>query len=176
MHHALLAFLSVWNLFGLLSSEKGEITQLNATFANGGVNVLCRMTGLDRGLLWKSLASGEEVVFTFHLGFYRERRFWFNETLHEVDVNQSLSYNNLTRQFLGRSEGLGRSEVLFGDLDSALQWLSTLKGRITPPDFAGWQKSTIVLQVKVLMEKRRLLFVVPYETVSPVKRVKLYCP
>ena len=40
---------------------------------------------------------------------------------------------------------------------------------------ASWKGTTVFLQVKTTMEKRRVLYVIPFETVSPAKRVRVRC-
>ena len=175
MSHVLPVILSVWNLFGLLTSEKGSIGHLAAACSNGGVTVSFQLEGLDRAAFWKALSSGEEVVFNTHFTFYRERRFWLDETLFEAELTRTLNYNNLTRQFRGHSEGMRHPDVLFNDMDSSLAWLRSFSGVFSPPDVASWKGTTVFLQVKTTMEKRRVLYVIPFETVSPAKRVRVRC-
>lgn len=172
----LIIAISVWNLFGLLTIPKGQITDLQTRCPEGVLLLSGTMGRLDERALLDSLKAGEQIDFYYQLEFCREREVWFDEVLQVFEFRKSLAYNNLTDQYFASffEEERKKEEIILGDYYHGREWLITLNDLPVRTTFKPDPKC--YLQMRVVIKKRRLLFVLPLETVTPWRRVAVACP
>lgn len=173
-----IVLLSIWNFFGLLSSEKGEVAELTCACREDFLQIDCRLGKIGAGELWTELSAGDEIHFVYRLWLTRKTPSWFQETVMDIEIHKYLKYNNLSRQFIGRSKmgGTVLEDVLFDALDGAVGWLMSLqrvKVYARPQD---WRKVDGQIKARALLGKRRLLYLIPYEVSTPSKKAQVTCP
>lgn len=177
MTHSLVVLLSVWNLFGLLPGDKVELRDLACTYQDRSLVVHCRLAGVDGTVLRQALESGETVLFDYQVELRRERDIWFDEFVEEYHYQKKLSFDTLTRQYFATSEvGSARSEaIIMDDPEKAVGWLSTLDRWVIPALLEGKDEKTYV-RSRVVLRRRKLLLVIPFETSTPWQRTPVAFP
>jgi len=170
----LLGFLDLFNPF---LQERGEVRDLSCLSRNGRLEISCEVVGLDEAMIRQALEAGEIVGFEYFLEVRQRRTIWFSEFIGETVIKKELSYNNLTQQFFGQTPESGQkgAEIIFKDFNTALAWLGRLQA-------AEWslkkhfsaEKSS--LQVRVVLRRKSLLFLLPVETSTPWQRVNIAKP
>lgn len=166
---------SLLNPFGLLTIEKGLIGEAKVSCQGNGIVLNCRMEKLDLTALQKSLKAGERVEFIFHIVYYHERPGWFDQNVQDFSIRKVLTFNNLTGQFFGHiaEAGIPRRDIIFDDFHRASDWLSVLQDAVLT--VTGKAGRNPYLQIRVLLRKRKIFFILPVETATPWKRVAVDC-
>lgn len=177
MMHSLVVLLSVWNLFGLLPGDRVEVRDLTAVYQEKSLVVRCRLAGVDGTALRQALESGETIVFDYQAEVRRERDIWFDEFVEEYRYQKMLSFDTLTRQFFATSEvGSVRSEaIIMDDPEKAVTWLTSLD-RWEIPILLEKEDEKTYVRSRVVLRRRKLLLVIPFETSTPWQRTAVAFP
>jgi hypothetical protein len=177
MMHSLVVLLSVWNLFGLLPGDKVELRDLACAYQDKNLVVRCRLTGVDGTALRQALESGETVLFDYQVELRRERGIWFDEFVEEFHYQKKLSFDTLTRQYFATSEFDSRrgEAIIMDDPDKAVGWLSSLERWEIPVLLANKDEKTYI-RTRVVLRRRKLLLVIPFETSTSWQRTPVSVP
>jgi len=177
MMHSLVVLLSVWNLFGLLPGDKVELRDFACAYQDKNLVVRCRLAGVDGTTLRQALESGETVLFDYQVELRRERDIWFDEFVEEYHYQKKLSFDTLTRQYFATSEiGSARAETIIMDNpDQAVGWLTSLE-RWEIPVLLGNKDTKSYIRSRVVLRRRKLLLVIPFETSTAWQRTTVAFP
>ncbi len=176
MKTSLILFLSVWNLFGLLSTHRGTIEDLAYHCVDRQIVVDCRVNNLDGDAIREGIEAGEIFDFSFQAQLYLDRKLWFDSASTSATVTHQLSFNNLTGQYSGR-EIIGDKKIkehIFVDFNDALRWLMRFSVRLDRSDDVV--NDNMYLRVRVLQQKKHFLYVLPYEVATPWEKREVRCP
>lgn len=174
----LVVLLSVWSLLNVFTSEQGELIDLSCECDSQTVTLRCRIQAIDRAALRQLLEGGEAVVFRYESELRGERSIWFDEFVAGAVLLKRLSGDPRTRQYFGVTtiDGRESSALIFSGLDDAVEWLTT----VTEPPLVIWSagklKPDAYIQARVVLQRKKLLLVIPLETVTPWKRQSVQCP
>ncbi len=178
MRIQLAVLLSIWSLLNVLLDEQGELVNLSCACESQTVALRCRVRDVDPTALRQLLEGGETIVFRYEAELRGERSVWFDEFCAEATLDKRLSYDPRTRQFFGSTttEGRESSARIFSTLDDAVEWLAAVaepplslrsSGPLEPGDY---------VQARVVLQRKKLLLVIPVETATPWKRQPVECP
>ena len=169
--------LSVWNLFGLLPGDRVELRDISGVFEEKRLTVRGRVTGIEPEDLRQALESGETLIFDYHVELRRERGIWFDEFVEEFHYQKKLSFDTLTRQYFARSEvdGTDGEAIIHEDLAHAVQWLTALDRWEIPTGLVLRDGKTYI-RGRVVLRRRKLLLVIPWETATPWSRAPVTFP
>jgi hypothetical protein len=99
--------------------------------------------------------AGFPVQFTFHAGIYRERSFWFDRRISEIEINRTLKYDNLKKTFQVTSDGTPEPAV-FQTLGEARSAMSDLNGFSVGSVKALTKNTEYYLKVMAKLDRVRL--------------------
>jgi len=178
MRIQLVVLLSIWSLLNVLLDEQGELVNLSCACESQTVILRCRIRDVDQAALRRLLEGGETIVFRYEAELRGERSVWFDAYCAEATLDKQLSYDPRTRQFFGSTTTDGResSTLIFGTLEDAVEWLAAVA---EPPLLLRSSeplRPDVYVQARVVLQRKKLLFVIPVETATPWKRQPVQCP
>ncbi|HNR39289.1 MAG TPA: DUF4390 domain-containing protein [Acidobacteriota bacterium] len=178
MRIQLAVLLSIWSLLNVLLDEQGELINLNCACESQTVALRCRIRDVDQSALRQLLEGGETIVFRYEAELRGERSVWFDEFCAEATLDKRLSYDPRTRQFFGSTaiENQESSARIFSTLDDAVEWLAAVAEPPLLLKSSGPLKPGGYVQARVVLQRKKLLFVIPVETATPWKRQPVQCP
>jgi len=165
-------------LAAIAAADDPRIENLAATSHGDKVSVHFQLTGVfaDRDTV-ASLQSGAPTSFTYEVEIYRDRPWWFDETVDRARIEVVATLNSVTREYVvnyRRDRKLVRSETL-----PDIARLEERMTSIDEPDlFDIGRHRPYKLKVRVRADLWRSwrFYVVPWEVTTRWRDVRVQCP
>jgi hypothetical protein len=155
-----------------------RIENLSAVAHGAKVSVRFTLAGaFQDGEMLTALQSGAPTSFVYEVEIFRNRPYWFDETIDRARIEVISSFNSVTREYLlnsRRDRKLVRSET-FSDL-------ATLRERMTNIDeadlFDAGRRRPYKLKIRVRADLARSwrFYVVPWEITTRWRETRVQCP
>jgi len=125
----------------------------------------------------EKIASGLPVTFTFYLEVARRRPLWFDRTLLHKTVTTTVTYDTLTHQYsLSKkvNDEVTESSVAVNEADM-MRWMTNLERvRLADPTtLGGADDDSLYIRVKSRLQKRFILFFIPWDVETGWEKVRL---
>ncbi len=155
-----------------------QIVNLAAVSHGDKVSLHFQLTGVfDDGEMVAALQSGAPTSFTYEIEIYRDRPWWFDETVGRSRVEVIATFNSVTREYLlnyRRDRKLVKSET-FPDIARLEQRMTTIDESDL---FDIGRRRPYKLRVRVRADLWRSwrFYVVPWEVTTHWRDARVQCP
>ena len=128
----------------------------------------------------ESIDSGLPVTFTYFLEVARRRPFWFDKILVRKSVATTVTYDTLTHQYsLSKrvNDEVTETSVAVNEADM-MRWMTNLERvRLADPTtLPGAEDGSLYLRVKSRLQKKFILFFIPWDVETGWEKVRLSFP
>lgn len=125
----------------------------------------------------EKIASGLPVTFTYYLEVARRRALWFDKILLRKTVTTTVTYDTLTHQYsLSKkvNDEVTESSVAVNEPDM-MRWMTNLERvRLADPTILdGGEDDSLYVRVKSRLQKRFILFFIPWDVETGWEKVRL---
>ena len=125
----------------------------------------------------EKIASGMPVTFTYFLEVARRRPLWFDKILIRKTVATTVTYDTLTHQYsLSKrvNDEVTETSVAVDEAEM-MRWMTTLERvRLADPTaLEGADDGSLYIRVKSRLQKRFVLFFIPWEVETGWEKVRL---
>lgn len=155
-----------------------RIENLAAIGQGGKVSVHFVLTGAFRnGDTVATLQSGAPTSFTYEVEIFRDRPYWFDETVGRSRIEVIATLNSVTREYVlnyRRDRKLVRSET-FPDVHRLEERMTT----IDEPelfDIGGRRPYKLKVRVRADLWRSWRFYVIPWEVTTHWRDVRVQCP
>ncbi|HSP33259.1 MAG TPA: DUF4390 domain-containing protein [Thermoanaerobaculia bacterium] len=162
----------------IASGADPRIHDLSAVAHGDKVSVHFHLTGVfDDGDMVAALQSGAPTSFTYEVEIFRDRPWWFDETIGRSRIEVIATLNSVTREYLlnyRRDRKLVRSET-FPDVARLEQRMT----EIDEPDLfdiGGRRPYKTKVRVRADLWRSWRFYVVPWEVTTHWRDARVQCP
>ena len=155
-----------------------QIASLSAVSHGDKVSLQFQLTGVfNDGDMVAALQSGAPTSFTYEIEIYRDRPWWFDETIGRSRVEVIATFNSVTREYLlnyRRDRKLVRSET-FPDIARLEQRMTA----IDEPDLFdidGRRPYKLRVRVRADLWRSWRFYVIPWEVTTRWREARVKCP
>ena len=125
----------------------------------------------------EKIATGLPVTFTYYLEVARRRPFWFDKVLLRKTVTTTVTFDTLTHQYtLSKSvnDEVTESSVAVNEYEM-MRWMTNLERvRLADPTtLGGADDDSLYIRVKSRLQKRFILFFIPWDVETGWEKVRL---
>jgi len=178
MRYIFLLYFSVWNLFGLLTVQKGQIENMHYSFKNRNIVISAQLKNVHKKEIKKAVNVNQELMFIYRVDLCRDVSGWFDEVIERSSIKKKIIYKELTDQYIAvtRTED-GRKTVekrLFASFDEAFKWLTEIKRtfELKKRIMESFKKGgALYIRLRVRLARKHYFFIIPVDVYTPWERV-----
>jgi len=150
---------------GLLAAD-ASVVALRTESTGRDIYASFSLQGAFTDEIREEISAGLPVTFTYYLEVARRRPFWFDKTLVSKTVSTTVTYDTLTHQYsLSKKVNDEVTDTSVAVSDSEMQrWMTSIERvRLADPtDLGDVEKDPIYVRVKSRLQKRFVLFFIPW--------------
>ncbi len=161
-------------------AEGVSLSALNADAAGHDLYASFSLRDAFSDEVRESIDSGLPVTFTYYLEVARRRPLWFDKILVRKSVATTVTYDTLTHQYsLSKrvNDEVTETSVAVNETDM-MRWMTNLERvRLADPTtLTGAEDGSLYLRVKSRLQKRFILFFIPWDVETGWEKVRLSFP
>jgi len=133
-----------------------KISDFLITNTPNNVIVYFRVNNCFTDEIREAILAGIPTTFTFYLRLYRQRNFWRDKTLTDLEIKHTIKYDNVKKMFYVHYTGYDRNPEQFTSFKRAQAAMSDLNGLAVAPLRVLTRNKRYYVRVKAELDKVRL--------------------
>jgi hypothetical protein len=113
---------------GAVSAQDAALTNIEVNNTRDDLLLYLEVEGAFRENMGKAIKNGVPASFSFYVILYRDRDFWMDEKITEIDVTHTIRYNNIKKEYTVNRSWEEGNPVVTKSFGEAKKFMSEIKG------------------------------------------------
>jgi hypothetical protein len=113
---------------GTALSQDAALTNIVVNNTRDDLLLYLEVEGAFRENMGKAIMNGVPASFSFYVILYRDRDFWMDEKIIEIDVTHTIKYNNIKKEYTINRSWEDGNPVVTKSFQEAKKLMSEIKG------------------------------------------------